>query len=378
MELAAVLTGRGYEVAFALPSAGPLASALAGWGELYYYRASSSLLKWRRNQASLLASANWLRARNLLEAVADLTRVVAAAAPDIVHTNSQKAHILGALAARRVPVIWHMRDILPASPLRSAVDAVAAMRATRIIAVSRAVADQFKWARKKVTVIYNGILPPRQSEAGARDNIRKRWGIPAGAKVIGCVGQIAPWKGQHVFVRAAIEIVRKISNVRFVVVGAPLYGDGAYYGAVRAEVKRSGLEDFFRFTGYADDGPACIGALDVLAHTAVEPEPFGRVIVEAMARGVPVVASATGGPVEIIRHGVDGILVPPGDTRAYARAILNFVTSKNLTDRVVASARATFIERFTIDRVAAEVTAVYEQVKRVRDGVKNLCEAQNG
>jgi len=366
LELTAALDRDRYETVFALAGPGPFADILAARGEqVSFYNASRALLTLTRGCVAPWSAAAWRRAGDLATTVRNLRRLVAAAAPDIIHTNSQKAHVCGALASvgTSTPFLVHMRDILTPRFARGVVDLLAATRATRVLAISQAVARRFAWARRKVTVVYNAVAEPEATSPAAVRLLRAAWELPAGVRVAGCVGQVAPWKGQHIFVEMARRLAPDVPNLYFVIVGGPIYGATAYYDTLRARVVAAGLEDRFRWVGQHPDAAPLIAALDALVHVPVEEEPFGRVVVEAMARGVPVVAAATGALPELVTAGEEGLLCRPDDADDAAASLHTL-----LTDRAVAAAmgqrgRATFQRRFRVKRLAEEVAAVYDDLR---------------
>ena len=364
LELAAALGREGYGVAFALPAAGPLADTLAENGEeFYYYRADRSVLDFRRGAASPFSLRWWRQAAKACGVARGLRRVIAAAQPDVIHTHSQKAHVFASLAAAGtgIPVIWHMRDIL-AGPFASTVmDVLAAVRAARVVAISDAVASRFRWARRKTAVIYNAVAAPAPFTRNAAARLKSSWGVPADSPVAGCVGQIAPWKGQHVFVAAAAALAPAFPDLYFVVVGGPLYGAHEYRAELLRCVKRAGLAPRFRFLGQRSDAPRYIGAFDVLVHLPVEAEPFGRVVVEAMARRVPVVAARTGGITEIMEDGREGFLVEAGNVGAAAAAAAFLLDDPELRAGMGAHGRASYLRRFTVRRLCRDVMRIYAE-----------------
>jgi glycosyltransferase involved in cell wall biosynthesis len=202
-----------------------------------------------------------------------------------------------------------------------------------VIAISAAVAEALRWRHPKIKVIPDGIEVVEF--LGGRDglSIRREEGIPAQVPLVGFVGRLDPWKGAHVFVRAAAEVARQRPSVRFMVCGGPLDGHLRYAADLRAQANSLGLDGRMIFADWRyppNRIPEVMAALDVLVHASVEPEPFGMVLLEAMAGAKPVIAASAGGPIEIVRDGVTGILYPPGDHTELARAILSVVDNPAL------------------------------------------------
>jgi len=124
---------------------------------------------------------------------------------------------------------------------------------------------------------------------------------------------------------------------------------------------RLGIEHCVRWTGYRDDPLGLIASLDVAVHATIEPEPFGRVILEALALGVPMVATALGGPLEIIEDGVSGYLVPPADPDALAARVGDLLRDGSLADRIRAEGRRRVEEKFGLDPYILSMVGIYEQ-----------------
>jgi glycosyltransferase involved in cell wall biosynthesis len=365
LELAAALGREGCDVMFALPGAGPLAEILAQDGEEFiYYRANSSVLEFHRGAISPFSLRWWNQVAKACGAARNLRRVVLAVRPYVIHTHSQKAHVFASLAAAGtgIPVIWHMRDILTDPFARTVMDVLATIRAARVVAISEAVASRFIWARRKTSVIYNAVTAPTSFSRDAIARLKSLWGVPPDSQVVGCVGQIAFWKGHHVFIDAAAALAPSYPNLYFVVVGGPLYGAHEYQAELLRRVKRAGLAPRFRFLGQRADAPQCICAFDVLVHTPVKEEPFGRVVVEAMARRVPVVAARTGGIPEIMEDGREGFLVEPGNAGGVAAATAFLVDDPELRAEMGAHGRVSYLQRFNVNRLGRDVMRLYAMV----------------
>jgi glycosyltransferase involved in cell wall biosynthesis len=177
---------------------------------------------------------------------------------------------------------------------------------------------------------------------------------------IGIVGRLAPWKGQHVFLDAFAQAFRG-TKVRGRIIGSALFGEDSYADSLRRQAERLGIAHQVEFRGFREDVWAELRALDVLVHSSVRPEPFGQVVLEGMAAGVPVIAAAAGGPTELITDGVDGLLTRPGDPTELAGAMRRLVDDPELRARLADAARERSRE-FTPERTAEQLLAVYRQV----------------
>ncbi len=178
----------------------------------------------------------------------------------------------------------------------------------------------------------------------------------------GMVGILVAWKGQRVFLRAAQRVLQRIPEARAVIVGGPPSGGEDYETELRALASDLGIRDRVTFMGFHPDVASILVLLDVVVHASVEPEPFGRVIAEAMAMRRPVIASGAGGPVEIIQDGRSGFLVPPGDDQALANRLIQLLQDPGLAARIGEQGYREVTSRFSAETHVQMVEQVYEEV----------------
>ena len=277
--------------------------------------------------------------------------------PDLVHTNSLKAAIYGGLAARLagVPVVWHVRDRIAEEYLPSAavglVRGLARWVPAGIIANSRSTLDTLGPLPCPAAVVPSPIDP------ALLDRVRPPRGDRPFTVVM--VGRLAPWKGQRVFLEAFSKAFPR-GPERALVVGGALFGETDYERELHALVARLGLADRVEFTGFIDDVAGQLDRADALVHASVIPEPFGLVVVEGMAAGLPVIAADAGGPAEVITNRVDGLLCAPGDVDALATALQGLAVDEDLARRLSASAQTRAID-FKPDRAGRSVTHLYQR-----------------
>ncbi|GAB4506122.1 MAG: hypothetical protein Kow00123_02600 [Anaerolineales bacterium] len=285
--------------------------------------------------------------------------------PDWVHVNDgipfNRGEILGALWAR-VPVVCHVRSFEP--PTRF--DRLLAPRITAHIFISQAIADWILGTGvrlRKWYVVHNGVdLAEFQSRPNTRARIRTELGLPESAFVVALLGRLVPWKGHEVFLDAMERLAPLHPNLVGCIVGEGWRGHD-FEQRLRARVEGGPLKGRVVFAGFRPDVPALLQAADALAHTSVEPEPFGRVIVEAMAARLPIVATAAGAVPEILEDERTGLLVPPGDADRLAQALERLMRDPDLRRRLSAAARQEVEARFTVQQYVAGVQTVYEELR---------------
>ena len=250
---------------------------------------------------------------------------------DVLYLNTAKALLLGTAVAFGKPVVFHLHDLLTPdhfSSLNLRLIILAANRARGVIANSRATADAFRAAggRSPVHIIPNGFDPDRFSPRPDAELVAFRNSTGTGkAPVAAVFGRISRWKGQDVLLRAAAMIPELVVWV----VGEAVFtgDDRAYAGELKSLASASGLQGRVFFLGHRDDIPQLMQAADVIVHTSVAPAPFGRVVVEGMLSGRPVIASRAGGPSEIIQEGATGWLLEPGNVGELASLLRKVLDS---------------------------------------------------
>ncbi|MBA4775346.1 glycosyltransferase family 4 protein [Agrobacterium salinitolerans] len=283
---------------------------------------------------------------------------------DVICANSQKALFVCALAATfsRRPLVWILHDIVT-DPAFSAANRRASLAFARLFARLVAVNSnetgrafiEAGGEADKVRIVYNGFDPAKARiyEPGAAARLRAEMGLGP-QPLVGLFGRLSEWKGQHVF----LDAIAAMEGVQAVIVGGALFGQEAYEARIREQASRLGLDGRVRFLGFRPDVPELMAAMDVVAHTSIVAEPFGRVVVEAMMCGRPVVATRGGGVTEIIRDGETGLLVPPGNASALAAAISRILSQPALAERLARKGREDVSQRFSLEETCRSVSAL--------------------
>ena len=292
----------------------------------------------------------------LVKACFELTKIIYKVKPTIVHANSFFAAMVSILPAlltgRRL--VWHARD-LGRSRLGSR---LCGLFCKRVIAVSDTVKDSLVSGGvkpEKIVVVHNGV------EAGnCQPDVHTRRN--GEAVTFANIGQFVPWKRQNLFVEAACRFIQKGGQGEFVLIGDDIFGrDYKYKTELINKIKDCQTAKRITYSGWQENLEEVWGQIDCLVHTAYQ-EPFGRVIIEAMAHKIPVIAIKGHGPAEIIRDGKTGILVEPGDVEGLSDAMLKIAGSKRLAVELATAGYKQVTWQFTAEQTANRVRKVYEQV----------------
>ena len=290
----------------------------------------------------------------------------------LVHTNSLKADIIGGCAARlaRCPVIWHVRDRIEPDYLPTLVvktfRALSRILPTHVLANSEATLATLRLPRRKQGEAIPSGISLKAAAGVVHDGISvasfNQTTMEGRLPVIGLVGRISPWKGQHVFIEAAKIVTQRYPHARVRIIGAPLFGEEQYEKSLMEQRKRLGLENVVEFTGFKSDVTSEIEQLTLLVHASTTGEPFGQVIIEGMAARKPVIATNGGGVPEIVVHGETGLVVPMGNARAMAEAICEILPHPVRGGQMGDNGYERVRNHFTIEKTARAVERVYRHV----------------
>ena len=308
---------------------------------------------------------------------------------DLIHANNDIAQVYAGEAAARaeLPCVWHSRDLLKLGPIGERM----AKQASVVVAISRAVMDHHERAGvdpDRLRLVRNGVALGKFPECTgdrrnrARLEARKELGLHPDAFVVGAAGVFVPWKRHEDFIRAFCGLCeREIAGMaagsdvagggviqlkglvpaRAVLFGDDLMGDNGRYVYDLKKLADELVGERVVFAGWREDLPRMLPALDAMV-SASDREPFGRVLVEAMACGLPVIATDSGGKAEIVEADKTGIVVPQGDIGALAEAMDSLSRDPALRTRLGAAGRERAFEVFSVERTAREVEAVYREV----------------
>jgi glycosyltransferase involved in cell wall biosynthesis len=216
---------------------------------------------------------------------------------------------------------------------------------------------------EKIHRIYNG-LDPDEWNVHERSQVRESLGVGQDTFIFGCVGQLVPWKNHAAFIEAANLLVQegKCRNARFVIMGGDLWGEhDSYIKELRALVKKYNLQERFNFIPHQPDSVDAISGMDAVVLCSHD-EPFGRVLIEAMALEKPVIAYAENGPGEIVTHEHDGLLVPPDEENGMYIAMERILSDADLRRQLSGQARHSVIEKFHIADSGQRVLELYRDI----------------
>ena len=314
------------------------------------------------------------RLRNLprfIQVITLLADLLRKQRPDLLLNWSAKTQIYGASAAIFAGiwdrVVWWQHGI----PDTHWLDRLATVLPARAVGCSseRSAEAQRRLApRRRTFVVRPGI--EEASLPAEKDSylLRQRLGIPAHRKVFGIVGRLQPWKGQDRFIRALAGLRERGHDVHGLIVGGDAYNlSPAYERHLLRLVHDLSLTDYITFTGQVKDSHIYTAIMDVLVNASME-EPFGIVLLEAMAIGVPVVAFNAAGPAEIVESEVSGLLVPAGEEALLTEALERLAISDELRHRLGNRGRERFHASFTALRMTEQLQQTLEE----------LCEATAG
>jgi glycosyltransferase involved in cell wall biosynthesis len=281
---------------------------------------------------------------------------------EIIHAHIARDYPLAAIAARRAGGARFVLTRHVLFPLNT-IHKLVLRRVARVIAVSRAVADgliaQDIFDRDKIVLIHNGIDLDRFAQT--RESFSHDRRKPGGRLRVGMIGELAPIKGQKDFLRAAAIVRSRRDDVDFIIAGEDKSRTGENLRELAKIVEELQLSGWVRITGWAEDVAKLLRTFDLFVSSS-HSESFGIAIIEAMAGGVPVIATMSEGAREIIEPGNTGKLVPVGDVEALAKAMCGLLADPKERARLSAQAQRAVRERFTLERMVNATEQLYRQV----------------
>jgi glycosyltransferase involved in cell wall biosynthesis len=294
-----------------------------------------------------------------------LRDAIGSISPAIVHANSlAMGRLTGAIAHQiDAQCVAHLRDILKLT--RTAVQDLNQNRV--LLAVSRATSRfhiEQGMRAEQVRVLYNGVDCNRFRPRNRTESLRRELGLPQASFLVATIGQIGLRKGQDVLAEAAALSAGRLANVHYLVIGERLSSKAESKEFEQAMVDRfnqSGLGDQFHLLGYRNDIDRLMNDVDLLVHPAYQ-EPLGRVLLEAAAAGLPMIATAVGGTEEILCDSESARLVAPADPSALAAAIIELHSDASKRSRFAIAARRRVETAFNAQQAARDLAAIWSEI----------------
>lgn len=315
-------------------------------------------LKEKGVDVRILGILNYYNPFNILK----LARLLRKAQPDIVHTNGYFASVIGRLAAKRAGLsvlINHVHSTYWNYRKRHiAIEKYLSHFTQKIICCSKAVEDFVTHYEgitpAKITVIYNGVEKNQFSTRENTSSAKAHLGIDSGEPVVGTVSSLTPHKGHEYLLQAAALISNRFPLVKFLIVG-----EGSLRENLERQAKSLNLTSSLIFTGTRKNIPELLSAMDIFVLPSCTREGLGISIIEAMAAEKPVVATDIGGIPEVVKNGESGLLVPPRNPEALAKAMLELLHNPRKAKAMGKKGRKIFKEKFTSNRMLSEIEALY-------------------
>jgi glycosyltransferase involved in cell wall biosynthesis len=328
------------------------------WIEARFGKRAGKTYRWLRSHYHYL--------REDRPRIAPLVRLIRENNVDLIHFNNSLRSAKAAIQAARLtglPCVCHVRGFTDLKPY----DLKFGRSVDLFVFISRAIEQDCRRQGISSTgiVVHNVVdleeFPSFAERSPDADAVRAEFGWDPGTPVVGVVGRLDWWKGHETFLEAVAQATARVDNLKALIVGAPVDTPSSqrYLQDLQAMTCSLGLEDKVVFTGFRSDIARLMSALDIVVLSSSTPEPFGRVVIEGMAAFKPVIATAAGGVLDIIRDGLDGRLVPIRDAHAMSQAIVELVLDPDQAKKMGRAARRRVETRFTLPRQVATIEQVY-------------------
>jgi glycosyltransferase involved in cell wall biosynthesis len=277
----------------------------------------------------------------------------------LICSNCYRVTPYGVIAARalKIPSITIIHDFVPEEKLKN----FYVFDSDLLVTVSKSLSKEWESSfKREIVTIYNGMdMEKFIQEANTGQSFREESAVPVRNKIVGMVGNFAPVKGHKLFLEAMKIVAASFSDVTFVIVGDSLGVKNLSLQDLRDEAKKIGLEEKVIFTGNRSDVPNLLKSFDILVSPSSQ-ESFGRVVMEAMAMGIAVVATDSGGPGEIIEDGLAGIIRPVGDAPRIAEAVLALLHDDQRRRKLGEKGSWRIKEHFSLEKTYHKFNKVFD------------------
>ncbi|MCX6807201.1 MAG: glycosyltransferase [Patescibacteria group bacterium] len=291
-----------------------------------------------------------------IQAVWKLARLIKKEKPDIVHTNTNRAHLIASTAlyfSKKPKLTWMLHDF-DFHPWFVKKCHKSATKIGALPAVLASIEKIIQPKKDKLLPIVNGVDLMSVKKANPL-KFEKEFKLAKNSFRIAIIGRITKWKGIEIFIRAALIIIPRFSRAEFFIVGTAQPQDLSFEKKMKKICEESKYGKKIHWLGWRNDNLDIISALDILINASINPEPFGRTIIEAMALGVTVIATSHGGPRQIIKNNENGMLIPPRNPAYLAAAIEKLIDDSNLRAKLTQAGRKEVAEKYTLAKVAASL-----------------------
>ncbi|MED1471924.1 glycosyltransferase family 4 protein [Bacillus salipaludis] len=341
-----------FAVSVILPENGPLVNELKNINNVDVVIKNIATL--RRKHLSIKGLIQY--AINLIDSLFFLISIIVKKRINIVYTNTSVV-FPGGIAAKLLgrKSIWHIREIIDNRFERKVVSKIVNLFSDTIIANSKATALAISQNSEKVKVVYNAI------ESSQSKGITQKF-TTKDSIVIGMAGRINRWKGQKLFVDMAEKVLKGNNTVQFVIAGDVYKGEDHILDDLREYIMNKDLQSKIKLLGQVDDMDSFYKNIDIFILPSIQPEPFGLVVLEAMERGIPVVATNHGGPVEIIENNVDGFLVDYIDASEMSKVVLKLVSDSVLRNSIGEKGKEKRNNVFTLENYVRNISNIMTEL----------------
>ena len=290
--------------------------------------------------------------------------------PQLIHANSIRAGLVVSAATfgLRIPIIWHVHDVLPRHPLTTFIRLFVLLRPpARIVSVSQVGADRLRgkllpWFGRHVslTVVHNAVdHEPLLQSGNENKSLHKELRLRATDPLIGIVGNLSPVKGQLELITAFADVLKQIPEAALLIVGSTIFNrDEGYQARLTAHAQALGVSNRVRFLGQRNDVPAIMRSLDLLVLNSTT-ETCPLVVLEGLASGTPLLSTAVGGVPELIEHKANGWLVPARDRKRLSSAIVSLLRRPALRARLALNGQRHVAANFSVPKFINRLEEIF-------------------
>lgn len=287
---------------------------------------------------------------------------------DVIHNNTS-AVLEGCYVSKilNIPLVWVVHEIIIKPKLIfNIICKIIAHYSTETIVVSNAVKNHLLssgyFKKNKIKVIHNGVDSSIFNPNTNCNYLYSEWNIPNTAKVIGMIGRVNSWKGQEDFLIATNKVLENNKNVYAIIVGGVFVGEEKYKNILLENINKSSFKDRIIYSDYRNDTEAIHKLFDIFVLPSINPDPLPTVVLEAMATGKPIVGYAHGGVCEMVKNGVNGLLVEPRNPDLLANAINKLLQNKKLCKQMGKKSLERFNNNFSMTRYVNNYSKEYAKI----------------